>query len=162
MKKLLGIIFLGLLFSGNAYAQTEAEIVLEKCADETFNNWEDESYKKTMGSLKGVIVRKWEKNKKGEEYLEQGWALYKKLTEEKKSFKGETTNEILSRWNKMRQSGRNYLIEGYNYYGLFANEIVKKTSIEKKIRSDVYIDFLIVCEKLYKEAPYTFGLKWRN
>ena len=69
MKKLLIIIFFGLFLSGNSYAQTEVEIALENCADKTFNNWEDESYKKTMGSRKGAIVRKWKKNEKGEDYI---------------------------------------------------------------------------------------------
>ena len=162
MKKLLIIIFFGLFLSENSYAQTEVEIALENCADETFNNWEDESYKKTMGSQKGAIVRKWKKNEKGEEYLEQGWALNRKVSEEKKSFKGDITNEILNRWKNMSQRGRNYLIRGYNYYGLVAHKIVEETSIEKKTRSDVYADFLIDCEKLYNETPYGFLLKWKD
>ena len=162
MKKLLTIIFFGLFLSGNSYAQTEVEIALENCADETFNNWEDESYKKTMGSRKGAIVRKWKKNEKGEEYLQQGWTLNRKVSEEQKTFEGEKTDAIFKRWENMREKGRYYLLRGYDYYGLIAHEIVKKTSIKKKAKSKVYADFLIACEKLYKETPYGFVLKWND
>ena len=33
MKKILSIIVLGLLFSGNAYSKSEIDIAIEKCAD---------------------------------------------------------------------------------------------------------------------------------
>ena len=43
-----------------------------------------------------------------------------------------------------------------------ADDIVKKTSINKKTKNEEYANFLINCEKLHNETPYGFELKWGN
>ena len=85
MKKLLITIFLSLISITSAFSQTEKEISLENCADDTFINWEDESYKKQLGSRRGAIAKTWGKSKRGEELLQKGYALNKKLDNAKKS-----------------------------------------------------------------------------
>ena len=162
MKKLLLTIFLSLISFTSAFSQTEKEIALENCADDTFINWEDESYKKQLGSRRGAIAKTWGKSKRGEELLQKGYALNKKLDNAKKSHKGEKTQQLIDGWKNMKYRAMNYIRAGYNHYGLEAYEIVEKTSIKKKTNNEVYADFLIDCEKLYNETPYGFILKWKN
>jgi hypothetical protein len=163
MKKLLLTIFLSLVCITSAFSKNKKEIALENCADETFINYEDESYKKTMGSARGTIVRNWGKIKRGEELLNQGYALNEKADKAAKAYEGkEVPEQVLKGFSDMRYRARNYIIAGYNHYGLYADEIVKKTSINKKTKNEEYANFLINCEKLHSETPYGFELKWGN
>ena len=161
MKKLLTSLFLILILT--SCSQNKKEAALENCADSEFINWEDESYKETLGSRRGSIASNWAKNKRGEELLKKGYALNKKADKAAKAYEGkEVPEEVLKGWSDMRYRGRNYIIAGYNHYGLYADEIVKKTSINKKTKNEEYANFLINCEKLHNETPYGFELKWGN
>ena len=163
MKKLLLTIFLCLVCTTSAFSKNKKEIALENCADESFINYEDESFKKTMGSSRGVIVSTWGKLKRGEELLNQGYALNEKVDKAAKAYEGkQVPEEVLMGWYNMRNRARNYIIAGYNHYGLYADDIVKKTSINKKTKNELYANFLIDCEKLHTETPYGFELKWSN
>ena len=163
MKKLLLTIFLCLVCTTSAFSKNKKEIALENCADETFINYEDRAYKKTMGSAVGTIVRNWGKIKRGEELLNRGYALNKKIDKAGKAYEGKKVpEEVLKGWYDMESKARNYIIAGYNHYGLYADDIVKKTSINKKTKNELYANFLIDCEKLHTETPYGFELKWSN
>ena len=163
MKKLLLTIFLCLVCTTSAFSKNKKEIALENCADETFINYEDRAYKKTMGSAVGTIVRNWGKIKRGEELLNRGYALNKKIDKAGKAYEGKKVpEEVLKGWYDMETKARNYIIAGYNHYGLYADDIVKKTSINKKTKNELYANFLIDCEKLHTETPYGFELKWSN
>ena len=163
MKKLLLTIFLCLVCTTSAFSKNKKEIALENCADETFINYEDRAYKKTMGSAVGTIVRNWGKIKRGEELLNRGYALNKKIDKAGKAYEGKKVpEEVLKGWYDMESKARNYIIAGYNHYGLHGDDIVKKTSINKKTKNELYANFLIDCEKLHTETPYGFELKWSN
>ena len=82
MKKLLLTIFLSLVCITSAFSKNKKEIALENCADETFINYEDESYKKLMGSARGTIVRNWGKIKRGEEKRGEGGRAANKICEQ--------------------------------------------------------------------------------
>ena len=163
MRKLLLTIFLSLVCITSAFSKNKKEIALENCADESFINYEDESFKKTMGSSRGVIVSTWGKLKRGEELLNQGYALNEKIDKAAKAYEGKKVpEEVLKGWYDMETKARNYIIAGYNHYGLYADDIVKKTSINKKTKNELYANFLIDCEKLHNATPYGFELKWSN
>ena len=163
MKKLLLTIFLCLVCTTSAFSKNKKEIALENCADETFINYEDKAYKKTMGSAVGTIVRNWGKIKRGEELLNRGYALNKKIDKAGKAYEGKKVpEEVLKGWYDMESKARNYIIAGYNHYGLHGDDIVEKTSINKKTKNELYANFLIDCEKLHTETPYGFELKWSN
>ena len=160
MKKLLAIMFLGLLFI--SCSRNIKEAALENCANAGFYDFKDESYDKFMGSRVGTIVSTWGKNKRGQELLEQGYSLNRKINKSQDSHTGEVPKYLSNAWASGRQKAKVYIKAGYNHYGLVADEIVKKTSIKKKAKNELYASFLIKCEKLYNETPDSFILKWRN
>ena len=159
MKKLLGIVVLGLLLVG---CSNKKEVALENCADAKLIDSKDESFDKSMGSGVGMIVRNWGKDKTGEEYLKRGGSLNKKLSEDIESHNGKVSKKLSQTWADRRANAKKWIIAGYDQYGLVAYKIVPKTSLKKKTKWETYANLLIDCEKLYNETPDSFVLKWKN
>ena len=156
------LISLFLILITTSCSQNKKEAALENCANAGFYDFKDEAYAKFMGSRVGTIVSTWGKNKRGQELLEQGYSLNREINKLQEVHTGEVPKYLSNAWGSGRQKAKGYIIAGYNHYGLVADEIVKKTSIKKKAKNELYANFLIDCEKLYNETPDSFVLKWRN
>ena len=50
---------------------------------------------------------------------------------------------------------------GYDLYEMYGSRIVKKASLNKKMKHPTYVNFFTKCEKEYNETPNAFLLKWK-
>ena len=143
-------------------SKNKKETALENCADSEFITFKDPSYDNELGSRVGTIVSRWGKNKSADEYLKKGYTMNEKLRDEKSAHTGKVSKTLLNRWTSTEKFAMNSIKTGYDVYKMYAGTIVKKTSLKKKSKVELYSNFLIDCEKLYNETPDSFVLKWNN
>ena len=162
MKKLISILFLGLLLV--SCSQNKKDTALENCADDGFINHKDPYFDEKYSSYVGMVVSNWGKDKIGNKRLKQSKDLHKKINSAQKKFKaGEVLPKIMTDgWEKGRQRARNFESSAYYHFGLAAYIIVPKTNIKKKAKNEEYANYLTACEKLYNETPNSFVIKWSN
>ena len=162
MKKILSILFLGLLLV--SCSQNKKDTALENCADDGFINHKDPYFDEKYSSYVGMVVSNWGKDKIGNKRLKQSKDLHKKINSAQKKFKaGEVLPKIMTDgWEKGRQRARNFESTAYYHFGLAAYIIVPKTNIKKKVKNEEYANYLTACEKLYNETPNSFVIKWSN
>ena len=171
MKKILGIVVLGLLWSSNVYANENIENILENCADDRFinktklNKFTPELY---LSKLKFQELEK-ESNS---------------LKEKKKLVKGQFEKE-LQKWNEADlEKFKNIEMERFidsnkaftkrleevekevlSFIRSQASIFIKSEKFDLKFKAkdiDGYLSNYMFCEKEYLETPSSFSLRWSD
>ena len=186
IKKLLGIIVLGLLLTG---CVNKKETALENCADDMYANYSEDSMtsvfydkksKKIVGlskALESAAIKKSAASKVYTEFVHKNYLfdggiltiIYdrNKITspEERQNYEKaiKAESEILLKDNTYWVREIAYLdktLKELKYFSAF--KMFMKAPLKRKINVNEYYKKFTACEKEHTEAPDAFVLRWKD
>ena len=186
MKKLLGIVVLGLLLTG---CFNKKETALENCADDTYANYSkdsmtsvfyDKKSTKIVGlskALESATIKKSAASKVYTEFVHKNYLfdggiltiIYdrNKITslEERqnyeKAIKAESEEFLKDNMYWLKEIGYlNKTLKEEKYFS--ASKLFMEALLKRKIKVNEYYKRFTECEKEYSEAPDAFLLRWKN